>query len=123
MRFVADEGCDFAVVRALRSAGHDVVAIAEISPAIEDSAVLNLARDQRRVLLTEDKDFGELLYARGEKSLGVILLRFPVGARGSMVDTVLDAVGRLRTKLQSRFVVLEPGRIRIGGGKLRGKIR
>jgi predicted nuclease of predicted toxin-antitoxin system len=58
MHFLADESCDFAVVRALRSDGHDVVAMAEISPRAEDAFVIALAKREERVLLTEDKDFG-----------------------------------------------------------------
>jgi len=61
--FLADESCDFAVVRSLRSAGYDVVAIAEIAPRTQDPEVIDLAVQQRRVLLTEDKDFGQLVYA------------------------------------------------------------
>ncbi len=64
MRFLADENCDFAVVRALRAAGHDVVAIVEISPRAEDNVVIDLAMREGRILLTEDKDFGQLVYAR-----------------------------------------------------------
>lgn len=61
MRFLADESCDFAVVRALREAGHDVLAIREVSPRAEDSAVVDRAHREERVLLTEDKDFGQLV--------------------------------------------------------------
>jgi hypothetical protein len=112
VRFVADESCDFAVVRALRSAGH--VAIAEISPRVGDEEVLKLARDGRRILLTEDKDFGELIYAKALKSGGVILFRFPVTARGPMAAAALDVVTRVGDKLSSQFTVVQPGRIRIG---------
>ena len=58
MRFLADESCDFAVVRALREAGHDVAAITEISPRATDEAVIERAAREERMLLTEDKDFG-----------------------------------------------------------------
>ncbi len=109
MRFVADEGCDFAVVRAPRSARHEIVAVAEMSPRIGDDQVLKLARDGGRILLTEDKDFGELIYAQGQKSCGVVLIRFPAGARGPMAAAVLDAVNRLGDKLSSRFTVVQPG--------------
>ncbi len=55
MRFLADESFDFGVVRALRSAGHDVSAVAEISPRAEDPDVVDLAvSDDRLLLLTED---------------------------------------------------------------------
>lgn len=68
MRFLADESCDFAVVTALRNAGHDITAIAESSPGVEDEVVLALARSEARVLLTEDKDFGLLAYAGGHET-------------------------------------------------------
>jgi predicted nuclease of predicted toxin-antitoxin system len=61
MRFLADESCDFAVVLALRSADHDVVAIAEVSPREEDPFVMDRAVKDRRILVTEDKDFGQLV--------------------------------------------------------------
>ena len=60
MHFLADESCDFSVVRALRSADHDVVAIAEVSPREEDDAVMERAARGGRILLTEDKDFGQV---------------------------------------------------------------
>ncbi len=114
MRFVADESCDFAVVRALRAAGHDIVAIAEISPRVGDDEVLKLARDRGRILLTEDKDFGELIYPRALKTGGVILFRFPMPARGAMAAAALDVVTRVGDKLSSQFTVVQPGRIRTG---------
>ncbi|MBI4311137.1 MAG: DUF5615 family PIN-like protein [Chloroflexi bacterium] len=60
MRFLADESCDFAVVKALRAAGHDVTTVADVAPQAEDSVVLQLAQSEGLVLLTEDKDFGQL---------------------------------------------------------------
>ena len=48
MLFLADESCDFAVVRALRAAGHDVLAVADVSPRADDEQVLELARQEQR---------------------------------------------------------------------------
>lgn len=59
MRFLADESCDFAIVRALRAEGFDVLAISELSPRASDETVIDLAVRENRVLLTEDKDFGQ----------------------------------------------------------------
>lgn len=114
MLFLADESCDFAVVRALRAAGHDVVAIAEISPQIEDEAVIALAAKERRVLLTEDKDFGQLVYASLREANGVVLIRFPQSARWALPAAVKEAVDKLGDRLESSFVVLRPNRLRIG---------
>jgi predicted nuclease of predicted toxin-antitoxin system len=54
MRFLADESCDFAAVHALRASGHDVIAVSDVARGAEDSVVIELARSERRVLLTED---------------------------------------------------------------------
>jgi predicted nuclease of predicted toxin-antitoxin system len=114
MRFLADESCDFAVVRALRAAGHDVVAIAEVTPRAEDDAVIDLAVREERLLLTEDKDFGQLVYARGRRPAGVLLLRFPTSAREALPKVVVNLVRRRGERLVGCFVVVQPGRIRIG---------
>lgn len=90
MRFLADESCDFAVVRALRSVGYDVSAIVEIHPGVEDEVVLALARSEVRVLLTEDKDFGKLAYVDGQDTAGVVLVRFPARARSALGQTIVD---------------------------------
>ena len=113
MRFLVDESCDFAVVRALHAAGHDVVAVAEIAPRAEDEMVIELALRAGRLLLTEDKDFGQLVYAAGHATGGVILLRFPAMARGSLADAVLKLVTERGEQLVGRFVVVQPGRIRM----------
>lgn len=57
MRFVVDEGCDIAVAQALRSAGHDVVAVAEIAPRTGDDGVLKFALDDRRILIYRRQRF------------------------------------------------------------------
>ena len=113
MRFLADESCDFVAVTALRAVGHDVTAIAEISPRAEDLVVLTLARSEARVLLTEDKDFGQLAYAGGHETAGVVLIRYPSNARRSLGQAVVNVVSELGDRLASAFVVLEPGRARL----------
>jgi len=68
---------------------------------------------EERVLLTEDKDFGRLVYLAGARRIGVILLRFPPGARRELCDTVKKLVHQEGKKLKGFFVVVRPGRIRI----------
>jgi predicted nuclease of predicted toxin-antitoxin system len=111
--FLADESCDFAVVRALRTAGHDVVAVAEISRGAEDSSVVDLAVRQRRILLTEDKDFGQLVFASMQTTAGVIFIRFPSSARAQLPRVIVDLVGQMGDELAGAFAVVQPGRIRI----------
>lgn len=113
MQLLADENTDFAVVRGLRAAGHDVVAIAELSPRADDRDVIDRCHREGRILITEDKDFGQLVYASGAQASGVILLRFPSGRRSEMVDAVVDLIDAQADKLVGSFVVLQPGRARI----------
>jgi predicted nuclease of predicted toxin-antitoxin system len=62
VRFLADENCDFAVVRTLRHAGHDVLAVSEFQKRSVDQELIKLAAIEDRILLTEDKDFGWLVF-------------------------------------------------------------
>ena len=91
MRFLADESYDFAVVTALRGAGHDVTAVVETNASADDEVVLSLARADVRTLLTEDK----------------------AGARTTLARAVVDGVTAFGERIQGAFVVLEPGRARI----------
>ena len=115
MRFLADESCDFSIVRALRSAGHDVLAVAERSPRSDDSHVIDIALRDRRVLITEDKDFGQLVYANLQSSGGVILVRYPASVRKTLPKAVVDLINEAGDRLAGSFVVLSPGRVRFGG--------
>lgn len=112
MRLLADESCDFAIVRALRQAGHDVTAITEIAPGSPDEQVAALADDEDRTLVTEDRDFGRLIHA-GSSRIPVIYVRFPAGARSGIGAAVVSAVEALGGRLGRRFVVIQPGRVRI----------
>ena len=89
MRFLADECCDFATVRVLRANDHDVLAVSEFQNRSVDPEILGLALAENRILLTEDKDFGLLVFAGRMNSPGVILIRFPASARGSLGEAVL----------------------------------
>jgi predicted nuclease of predicted toxin-antitoxin system len=113
MHFLADENCDFTVVQALRAAGHGVLCASEITPRAEDSEVIKLADDEKRILLKEDKDFSQLVYSHGQKTLGVIFLRFPTSARRQISRAVVKLVKQQGEKLAGCFITVQPGRIRI----------
>jgi len=113
LRFLADESCDFAVVRALRAEGYDVVAVSEVAQGSRDREVIAEAGRTQRILLTEDKDFGWLVFVSHASAPGVIFIRFPGNARRSLVDAVVQLVGGQGEHLLGAFVVVEPGQIRI----------
>ena len=113
MRFLADESCDFAVVRALRAAGHEVLAVAEFAPSADDSDILRLALAERHILLTEDKDFGQFVYAHGQRAHSVLFLRYPRAVRQAIANDVVRLVAEHGDGLLGCFVTVRPGRIRI----------
>ena len=90
-----------------------MLAVAEIASGAEDEEVLRLARSQSQVLLTEDKDFGQLVFAAARESAGVVLIRWPVQARGAIGVTIVDFVEKNAALLSGAFAVIEPGRVRI----------
>jgi predicted nuclease of predicted toxin-antitoxin system len=102
------------VISALRAAGHDVIAVVEISKGIPDERVIERAFSEQRVLITEDADFGELVYARGQPSAGVIFVKFHRRARHVKPAAVVEAVAQLGARLRGGFTVVEPGRLRVG---------
>ena len=113
LRFLDHECCDFAAVRALRTEGFDVLSVAEALSGADDEIVIALALRERRILLTEDKDFGQLVFAAGRKSLGVVPIRFPASARSAVGPRILELVSKHADRLTGSFVVLQPERIRI----------
>lgn len=113
MRFLADESCDDLVVRSLTDSGHDVVLVRERLPGGSDDEVMKLARDEGRILLTEDKDFGRLFFASSISESGVILIRYPPAARSELGAEVASLIQESKDRLQRAFVVLKPGSVRI----------
>lgn len=114
LRFLADESCDFAVVRALRAEGFDVLAVSEYMTRSDDRLLIEQAAREQRILLTEDKDFGWLVYVSHANSAGVILLRYPGSRRSNMAQSVVRAVQERDNSLVGAFVVMQPGHVRIG---------
>jgi len=83
VELLADESCAGPVIRALRAAGHDLVAISEVAKGAGDEAVMERAFADGRVLITEDRDFGELVYASARPTAGVVFVKFHSHARRS----------------------------------------
>ncbi|MBM3130873.1 MAG: hypothetical protein FJ009_19875 [Chloroflexi bacterium] len=113
LRFLADESCDFAVGRALRAVGYDVLAVSEVMRRSDDRALIDQAHREKRILLTEDKDFGWLVFVSHADSAGVILIRFPGNARQSLAESIKRTVSEQGQQLSGAFVVVQPGHVRI----------
>lgn len=113
MRFLIDECCPAPVIHALRAAMHDVVSIAEVAASTDDVQVLELARREDRILITEDKDFGEHVVRGGASVPGVILLRLPARRGIEVAERVMHVVGELGDLLFGKYVVVLRHRIRL----------
>lgn len=112
VRWLVDECVDSRVVTSLHSDGHDVVDIAVAAPSIADTAVARLARDENRLLLTEDKDFGELVVRLAMPVPGLVLIRIAPELRSKKTGRLRAAIQIYGDNLFGRFTVIEPGRLR-----------
>jgi len=74
MNLMADECINLQIVNHLRKEEHDVVSVLELYPSISDDTVLQMSSQKNSLLLTSDKDFGELVFRHNSVSAGVILL-------------------------------------------------
>ena len=113
MNFVADESVDQPIVTQLRAEGHQVLAIVEMDPGVADETVLEIANEQGMVLLTGDKDFGELVFRDRQHAFGIVLLRLSglsPQAKAEVVSAVVTAHG---DKLAAAFTVISANNVRI----------
>ena len=113
MNFLADEDVDFAVVPKLRSDGHEVLYVAEMSPGISDDEVLATANDKNALLLTSDKDFGELVYRLRRISSGVLLMRLAGLSPASKAELVSSVIREHDEQIRNTFTVITPGMVRV----------
>src|SRR3954447_13504514 len=109
-RFLANENVPGPLVQALVEAGHDVAWVRTIFPGLPDKDVLALAARERRILITFDKDFGEIARSANlPASCGVILFRVPMP---SFRDAARLAEPLSRDGWAGCFSIIEPGRVR-----------
>jgi predicted nuclease of predicted toxin-antitoxin system len=113
MRLLADENFPRVAVDALRLDGHDVLWIRLLAPGISDEEVLARALADDRVLLTFDRDFGELVFISGaEAGRGIVLFRITLPSPDEVARLIVLSL-RTRTDWEDHFSVVEPGRIRM----------
>jgi predicted nuclease of predicted toxin-antitoxin system len=113
MRFLADENFPGSVVETLRFEGHDVFWARVDSPGATDRILLSRAVEEGRILLTFDKDFGELAFRYGlPNSKGIILFRITASSPERLHDRTLKALHQ-KIAWAGHFAVVEDGRIRL----------
>ncbi|MBU4139613.1 MAG: DUF5615 family PIN-like protein [Euryarchaeota archaeon] len=113
MNFMADENIDRQIVEHLRREGHNVQYVAETDAGITDDEVLDMANREGVLLLTADKDFGELVFRQKQVNSGVILIRLAGFSPMRKAEIVVTSINKHTTELLHAFTVITRGTIRI----------
>lgn len=116
MQFIVDESTGTAVVEYLRSVGHDVLAVAEAMPQADDLDILARAVSERRILITNDKDFGELVFRNGRPHHGMVLLRLRDESSTNRVRVTKAVVEQFTDRLAHGFTVATERSVRFRPG-------
>ena len=113
VKFLANENVPGEAVVAARQAGHDLEWIAETMPGVDDDLVLTTALAEQRVLVTFDKDFGEMAFRQGKAATcGIILLRPKVRSPEYLVQFMIAVLNQAVT-WEGNFSVAQEGKLRV----------
>lgn len=113
MRLLADENVPLETVRALRAAGHDVYSATETGPGAADLVHVELATREDRLIVTFDRDFGELAVRLERRpAAGVLLLRFAPADAGEVTTLLLDLLSRPDIAWREHLSVLDGTHLR-----------
>ncbi len=113
MKFIVDESTGMGVVEFLRAIGHDVISVGETMARARDLDVLACASADERVLITNDKDFGELVFRSGRVHSGVILLRLHDDRPESRIRVIKTLLKKHGNRMKGNFSVISENQIRI----------
>lgn len=112
MRVLFDVGVGRKAEEFLAAQGHDVKAVRDLDPKMLDEDILELAAAEARLVITMDKDFGELVYRSRRSHAGVLLLRLEA-ATGDDKVAVIRTLVEYADELAGRFAVYQNGKLRI----------
>ena len=113
MKFLADESVDRQIVDALREDDHAVLYVTEMDPGISDDEVLDKAEKGSAILITADKDFGELVFRQQRITKGVVLVRLAGLLPSKKAEIASTMIKKHLDAIQNAFSVISPNTIRI----------
>ncbi len=113
MNFIADENVDQQIVDYLRKNGYDVLYVEEMAPGVSDEIVLSKANETNSLLITADKDFGEMVFRQKHLTAGVILIRLAGIPPSKKAELILSAINQHSSEIKNSFTVIRPGHVRI----------
>jgi predicted nuclease of predicted toxin-antitoxin system len=112
MRFLVDECTGPALAQWLREYGHDVFSVYDEARGMDDPDVVQKAFVENRILITNDKDFGERIYRERRPHRGVVLLRLDDERAAVKIDTIRRLLASYSDRLADHYVVVTEERIR-----------
>jgi predicted nuclease of predicted toxin-antitoxin system len=113
MRFILDESVDIRVASYLRVLGHNTTVVARDYPAsLPDYEILALARAEQRTVITNDRDFGELIFRRLNPGTGVLYLRLGTLDASGAVERIVEVLERYPGEI-TEYITVTPTRIRV----------
>ena len=113
MRFLVDECTGPAVAEWLREQDHEVFSVFEQARGMDDEDIIQKALDENRILVTNDKDFGEKVYRGGQLHKGIILLRLEDERTINKINVLRKVLDNYLSRLTESFIVATETRIRI----------
>lgn len=106
MKIIVDECCPSYITQALRSDGHDVIYIAEESPSLTDNDILSRALKESRIIVTEDRDFCELVFLNKRSTYGIVLVRINAQKRTEKTQRVRETFANQEAELVNAMVTI-----------------
>jgi predicted nuclease of predicted toxin-antitoxin system len=113
MRIIVDESVDYIITKDLRDNGFDISAIIDESPGISDEEIINKVNQEKAIILTADKDFGELTFKMHKTNEGIILIRLSGIDNQEKSKIVVNNIKKYSDKVSNSFCVISPNNIRI----------
>lgn len=113
LKFMIDVGVGKKVEQWLGEQGYDVKTVRSFAPKAEDVEILKIAESESRIVVTMDKDSGELVYRSGKAHAGVLILRLEDATGNEKADVVKKILSEHSDKIHGRFCVFQAGRLRI----------
>ena len=113
IKFLIDESTGASVAEYLRRAGFDVLFVGETMQQADDTDILAQAAHENRILMTNDKDFGELVFRSGRTHAGVVLFRLQDESQDNRVRMAQIVTGEYPERLPGNFVVVTEKGIRV----------
>jgi predicted nuclease of predicted toxin-antitoxin system len=112
LKFLADVNIEKQIVEFLKNHGYDVIWIPEYDNRLTDDKLLELAKNEHRILITNDKDFGELVFLQRKVSSGIILLRIKDQSIEKKIKNLKKLFDFSQAKVENHFVVITENKIR-----------